>query len=111
MRAGRESNMPITTTTIREAVTRKHVLRALEEYDQLGPEVFLSTHGFSPTKTYDLIWEGRAYPPKAILGTAYQLATGRRLQPSDFEGGRGGAVKILTGMGFNIQEKNRRPRI
>lgn len=30
----------------------------------------------------------RRYPPKAILGTAYELATGRRLASTDFEGGR-----------------------
>jgi len=33
----------------------------------------------------------RHYPPKAILGTAYEFATGQRLASGDFEGGKTGA--------------------
>ena len=69
-----------------DQLTHADVVRAIEEYDRLGAERFFSEHGFGPTTTYDLIWEKREYPPKAILGTAYELATGRRLAPGDFEG-------------------------
>jgi hypothetical protein len=65
-------------------VAHDDVERAIQEYDRLGPEEFFSKHGFGPTTTYDLIWEERRYPPKAILGTAYELATGQRLAPGDF---------------------------
>ena len=91
-------------------VTRAEVLRAMEEYDQLGPERFFSAHGFAPTTTYELVWEERRYPPKAILGTAYEFATGRRLASSDFEGGRTGAVRILEQLGFIVKEKRRPAR-
>jgi hypothetical protein len=84
-------------------VTRADVERALQEYDRLGPERFFSEHGFAPTTTYELVLEQRSYPPKAILGTAYELATGRRLASGDFEGGKSGAVKILGKLGFTIQ--------
>ena len=40
-------------------VTRAHVLHAIEEYDRLGPERVFSEHGFAPTTTYELAWEGR----------------------------------------------------
>src|SRR6185369_87339 len=70
--------------------TRADVLRAIKEYDRLGPERFFSEHGFAPTTTYELAWEGRRYPPKAILGTAYEFATGERLGSGDFEGGKSG---------------------
>ncbi len=40
---------------------------------------------------------------KAILGTAYELATGQRLAPGDFEGGKDGAVKVLERLGFTVQ--------
>jgi hypothetical protein len=86
-----------------DQVTRAEVLRAIEEYDRLGPERFFSEHGFAPTTTYELIWEERHYPPKAILGTAYEFATGQRLASGDFEGGKSGAVKVLGKLGFNIQ--------
>jgi len=88
-----------------EHVTDADVVRAIEEYDRLGPEQFFSEHGFAPTTTYDLVWEKRRYPPKAILGTAYEFATGQRLASDDFEGGKSGAVKVLGNLGFTVQPR------
>jgi len=85
-----------------QQVTDKEVVRALDEYDQLGPERFYAQHGFGPTTTYDLLWNERLYPPKAILGTAYEFATGDRLASGDFEGGKAGAVKVLGKLGFTV---------
>src|SRR6476660_1451853 len=86
-----------------DRVTPAEVQRAIDEYDRLGPERFFSEHGFAPTTTYELVWDERRYPPKAILGTAYELATGRRLESGDFEGGKTGAVKVLGNLGFNVR--------
>ena len=88
-----------------DKVTHADVLRAIQEYDRLGPERFFSEHGFAPTTTYDLVWEERRYPPKAILGTAYELATGQRLASGEFEGGKSGAVKVLEKLGFTVQPR------
>jgi hypothetical protein len=88
-----------------DQVTRREVLRAIQDYDQLGPERFYSEHGFAPTTTYELVLDERRYPPKAILGTAYEFATGQRLGSSDFEGGKSGAVRVLGDLGFSIQKK------
>jgi hypothetical protein len=88
-----------------DSVTRDDVVRAIKEFDQLGPERFYSEHGFAPTTTYELVEDERRYPPKAILGTAYEFATGHRLASGDFEGGKSGAVKVLGELGFNIQKK------
>lgn len=88
-------------------VTRDDVMRAIAEYDRLGPDAFFAEHGFAPTTTYELSWQERTYPPKAILGTAYEFATGKRLASGDFEGGKSGAVKVLGNLGFTIQEKRR----
>jgi len=90
-----------------DKVTHADVVRAIEEYDRLGPERFFSEHGFAPTTTYELVWDERRYPPKAILGTAYEFATGQRLRSTDFEGGKTGAVKVLGELGFTIQPKQR----
>ena len=54
-----------------------------------------------------LLHEPGRYPPKAILGTAYELATGERLASGDFEGGRSGAVAVRGKLGFTVQ--SRRP--
>ena len=88
-----------------DPVTRDDVVRALQEYDRLGPGGFFSAHGFAPTTTYDLVWDKRRYPPKAILGTAYEFATGNRLASGDFEGGKSGAVKVLAGLGFIVEPR------
>jgi hypothetical protein len=81
------------------------VERALAEYDELGAESFFAEHGFAPTTTYKLVWQGRDYPPKAILGVAYEFATGERLASADFEGGKAGAVRVLGKLGFTIEHQ------
>jgi len=88
-----------------DKVTQPDVVRAIEEYDRLGPDRFFSAHGFAPTTTYDLVQDKRRYPPKAILGTAYEFATGQRLASGDFEGGKAGAVKVLGELGFTVEPR------
>lgn len=84
-------------------VTPQHVLRAIDEFDTLGAQAFFAAHGFAPATTYELIHAGNTYPPKAILGTAHEFATGRRLDSAQFEGGKSGAVRILTRLGFTVR--------
>ena len=88
-----------------DKVAHDDVVRALREYDRLGPQQFFAEHGYAPTTTYDLVWEKRTYPPKAILGTAYEFAVGQRLASGDFEGGKSGAVKVLGQLGFDVQPR------
>jgi hypothetical protein len=90
---------------LRADVTREHVLRAIREYDRLGADAFFAKHGFGPSRSYELVWQRHRYPHKAILGTAYELATGHRLVSGDFEGGKAGAVAVLSTLGFTIEPK------
>jgi hypothetical protein len=76
-------------------------LAALREYDRLGADQFFSQHGCGPAGP--MIWDERHCPHKAILGTAYEIAIGLRLAPGDFEGGKGGAVRVLSKLGFTAQ--------
>lgn len=89
-----------------DKVGHADVVRAITEYDRLGPEDFFAKHGFAPSTTYDLLWEQRRYPPKALLGTAYEFATGNRLASSEFEGGKAGAVTVLGRLGFTIEHRH-----
>lgn len=86
-------------------VTRSDVEFAVGEFDRLGADQFYAASGYRPTTTYDLHLEGRLYPPKAILGVAYEHATGTALRPADFEGGRDGAVKVLTDLGLDVRPR------
>ncbi|HUA29747.1 MAG TPA: hypothetical protein VMC03_12755 [Streptosporangiaceae bacterium] len=88
-------------------VSRDDVVRAIKEYDRLGPEKFFAEHGYGPSRTYELVWDKHHYPHKAILGTAYEFATGQRLASGDFEGGKSGAVSVLGKMGFDVEPLHR----
>src|SRR5262245_32641806 len=103
--AGDDGGYGMTHSIQWDQVSDDDVVRAIREYDDLGPERFFAEHGFAPTTTYDLVWEKRRYPPKAILGTAYELATGERLATTDFEGGKSGAVKVLGKLGFTVEPR------
>jgi hypothetical protein len=97
--------MPDALAKLRADVTRGDVLKAIREYDRLGPDRFFSKHGFGRSRSYELVWDKHRYPHKAILGTAYELATGQRLGSGDFEGGKSGAVAVLRKLGFTVQDK------
>ena len=88
-------------------VSRDDVVRAIKEYDRLGPEKFFAEHGYGPSRSYELVWDSRHYPHKAVLGTAYEFATGQRLASGDFEGGKSGAVSVLGKLGFTVQPLQR----
>jgi hypothetical protein len=90
---------------LRTEVSADDVLKATQEYDRLGPDDFFAAHGYGPSRSYELVHDGRRYPHKAILGTAYELATGTRLAPGDFEGGKDGAVAVLESLGFTVEPK------
>lgn len=70
---------------LRTEVDRDHVLQAVKEYDRLGPDDFFATHGYGPSRSYELVLDGHRYPHKAILGTAY--------------------VAVLEGLGFAVEPK------
>ena len=85
-----------------DPVQPRHVWQAAAEYDRLGQDEFLACHGFGPATAYLLILDGKRYDSKAILGVAYQYATGGPLGPHDFSGGVHGAAGVLRSMGFEI---------
>jgi len=90
-----------------DEVSHEDVIRAMREYDRLGPDKFFAQHGYAPTTTYELVSNDHSYPPKALLGTAYEFATGHRLASGDFEGGKTGAVRVLENLGFTVQQIHR----
>ena len=86
-----------------DRVEQTDVLLAITEYDELGAEAFLDTHGFKPARTYLLVHDGKTYDSKAILGVAYGYATGTAATSEEFRGGPEGTVKWLEKLGFKIE--------
>lgn len=78
-------------------IPRDAIVQAIREFENGA------SHSFGPSTFYDLLYEGRRYPPKAILGLAATAATGRSYGPYDFSGGLDSkCFKILWEAGFEI---------
>jgi hypothetical protein len=89
-------------------ITREAVLAAVAEYDRLGQEEFLYRYGFDRARQYVLLHEGKWYDSKAIAGVAHGYLPGKTtLAASEFSGGRGTVVRLLTGLGFHVEEGSR----
>jgi len=83
-----------------DTITRDDLLAALAAFDGGA------AHRFADSTGYDLFFEGRRYPPKAVVGIAARAVTGVEYGPEDFGGGRGSkCFGILQRAGFEIVEK------
>ncbi len=87
--------------TIPAGITQEDVLAALEDLDD-GIE-----HSFSDSTRYDLVHEGRRYPPKAVVGLAARRVLGRMLENTELNGGDtpGSANPYLRNLGFTVMAK------
>jgi len=87
-------------------LTRPAVLAAIEEHDRLGREDFLRRYGFGPARDYRLLFDGREYDSKAIVGVAHQfIAPGAvALTPAEFSGGRDTVKRTLERLGFVVSD-------
>ena len=89
---------------------RKAVLKAISEYDSMGRDAFLSHYGFGKARMFFLVYQGKSYDSKAIVGAAYGHQFGEPLTPTDFSGGQATVVPKLADLGFTVtaQELNER---
>jgi hypothetical protein len=83
-----------------EVFSREVVLEAIRRFDA-GEE-----HRFADSTGYDLVFNDRRYPPKAIAGLATKVAHAVELGPEDFSGGVGSkCFRLLQQAGFEITDK------
>jgi 5-methylcytosine-specific restriction enzyme A len=60
-------------------------------------------HQFEKARLYEVEFEGRFYPSKAIVGIAASMMTGLEFTPADFSGGiKSKCVRLLTDQGFRV---------
>jgi len=83
-------------------IKREHILRAIADLNENVP------HGFADSTGFDLLFEGKRYAPKAVLGVAGRHALGMELLPEHFSGGEDSTCfKVLRRAGFDIVPKHR----
>jgi hypothetical protein len=80
------------------------VHRALHEFDDLGRDRFLEKYGFSRSRSYFLVRDGKAYDSKAIAGAAhgYQHPQLGPLKAAEFSGGDATVRARLEALGFSV---------
>lgn len=85
---------------IPDGISREDLLCAIRDFDAGAP------HPFGASTGYDHLFEGRRYPPKAIVGLAAARRLGRPLLTTEFRGGRGTkCFQVLEGCGFKVVRK------
>ena len=89
----------------RPCPSRDAVLKAIADLDARVD------HPFGAPTSYELVHEGRRYPPKAVVGLACRHALGRLLAPEQFSGGEapGQANYVLRELGFVVESKGGSP--
>jgi putative restriction endonuclease len=93
-----------------EIKRRSEILSAIREFKRLGRKEFLKTYGFGPAKSYWLLYKGKHYDSKAIVGVARKYARPDLgpMKSNDFTGGEGMARRALTELGFKVEIDNRK---
>lgn len=83
-----------------ELVRREHILQGIKDYEEQG-----YPPGFGPSSTYDVIFKGKKFPPKAVMAYANNHASGRKIERY-FKGGLNTeCFKVLREQGFKIVAK------
>lgn len=83
-------------------MSRADVVVVLERFSLQKAAVY----GFADSTDFDLVHEGKTFPPKAVLGLAAERVVGRPLTADEFSGGESSACfAVLRGLGFDIEPK------
>lgn len=86
---------------IPDGITKTDLIQAIRDLEA-GVE-----HAFGDSTGYDVVFEGKRYPPKAVVGLAARRLLGQRLGPYDFKGGlKSKCFRILQEQGFAIEPKS-----
>ena len=84
-------------------ITKPAVLKAIQECKRLGRKSFLDQYGFGPAKLYRLVYDGRFYDSKAIVGVAHRYVRAGLGPLASFSGGAKTVQPVLEGLGFTVR--------
>lgn len=87
-----------------DLTSRQAIDDAMDEFDALGRDTFLSKYGFGQAREYFMRRGNRLYDSKAIAGAAhrYQFPNQGPLKPTDFSGGEATVQRKLEELGFEV---------
>ena len=82
------------------SIPKDVILRAMERMDRSG----ISPH--KPSHTFDVVYDGKGYPPPAVVAFAIEELSGHLVPPGVIRGGlKTPAFKVLEAAGFKIERK------
>ena len=84
---------------IPDKITRENILQALQEIDQVGWDKK------NDSIKYDLVFNGKRYPPKIVVKYAHKSAFGTLLDVSEFSGGEDSTNVFFAEKKFDIDLK------
>ncbi|WP_282068232.1 EVE domain-containing protein [Olleya namhaensis] len=83
-------------------VTKGHILQGIKDFEEKG-----FPNGFGPSSTYDVLFNNKTYPPKAIMAYANFHAEGRTIERY-FKGGLNtDCFNAFKRNGFEVVKKNK----
>lgn len=85
---------------IPDGISKQDIIRAIRDLESGIP------HEFGESRLHDVLYEGKRYPPKAVIGLAARRLLGHPLTPDDFHSGETSKChRLLKGHGFVIKPK------
>lgn len=83
-----------------DKVKREHILQGIKDFEEND-----YPNGFGPSSTYDVVYNDKRYPPKAIMAYANFHASGRKIERYFKGGDDTECFKALERNGFIIKNK------
>jgi hypothetical protein len=83
------------------SIAKEYLIQAFEQFE-------IQKNEYPDSTFYNVVFNGKEYPPKPIVAIAYHIAFGEKIKTKDFEGGiNTPAFKLLNKYGFEIVNKNK----
>lgn len=90
-------------------VRQEHVLDAIEEFDALGRETFLSRYGSVEASRYVVVYRGKEYDSDALARSAHRFAQGHSPRSSDLTDTSRDVAEHLAKLGFYFRDVQGKP--
>ncbi|MFI6979965.1 HNH endonuclease [Embleya sp. NPDC050154] len=92
---------------LRELTEPGAVLRAIDEFDEIGRDTFLARYRYGRSTRYFVDHEGSLYDVKALVGAAYGYQFPERgpLTNDRFSGGHAAANAVMERLGFVVIDR------